>query len=75
MLSDVIRVPERTADLYIMDLVSDLQRAETALVIADRKLRVYPIPEDKRQEIRIHLSRMIIWAQRTADNLESIADP
>lgn len=70
MLSDIIRIPERTADLYVMDLVSDLERAQACLEIARRKLRTYPLPPAKRDEITGHLDRMILWANRTADNLQ-----
>jgi hypothetical protein len=70
MLADIVHVPERTADLYIMDLVSDLERARANLEIAGRKLQAYPLPPEKRQEIQIHLDRMILWASRTADNLQ-----
>jgi CHASE3 domain sensor protein len=70
MLADVIRIPEKTADLYIMDLVSDLERARSNLEIASRKLQAYPLPPEKRQEIQTHLDRMISWAERTADNLQ-----
>jgi len=72
MLADVIRIPERTADLYVMDLVSDLERARSNLEIASRKLQVYPLPPEKRQEIQTHIDRMITWTERTADNLQGV---